>query len=143
MSEEDAVKDVLERYARAIGDKDAAAVVACYTDDVVAYDLAPPLAIPPERETDPNYLDKWFATWDGPIVSVAKDMHVRADNSIAYAFALRQMSGRKIDGENVSLWFRATATLVKEASGWKISHVHNSVPFAMDGTGKAELGLKP
>jgi ketosteroid isomerase-like protein len=143
MSQEDAVREVLERYARAIGDKDAAAVIACYSDDVVAYDLAPPLVIPSERETDPAYLEKWFATWDGPIVSLAKHMHVRADNSIAYAFALRQMTGRKIDGENVDLWFRATATLVKESGGWKISHVHNSVPFAMDGSGKAELGLKP
>jgi ketosteroid isomerase-like protein len=143
MSEEDAVRDMVERYARAIGDKDAAAVIACYAGDVVAYDLAPPLVIPPELVTDPTYLERWFATWDGPIVSVAKDMHVRADKSIAYAFALRQMSGRKINGENVNLWFRATATLVKEPSGWRISHVHNSVPFAMDGSGKAELGLKP
>jgi ketosteroid isomerase-like protein len=143
MSQEDAVREVLERCARAISDKDAAAVIACYTEDVVAYDLAPPLVIPSERETDPTHLEKWFATWDGQIVSLAKDMHVRADNIIAYAFALRQMTGRKIDGENVNLWFRATATLVKESSGWKISHVHNSVPFAMDGSGKAELGLKP
>ena len=31
----------------------------------------------------------------------------------------------------------------KENEGWKITHVHNSVPFAMDGSGKAELNLKP
>ena len=68
-------------------------------------------------------------------------MHVKVDNSIAYAFALRQMSGRKIDGENVSLWFRATATLVKEASGWKISHVHNSVRRRRQ-MAKPSLGLK-
>jgi hypothetical protein len=26
---------------------------------------------------------------------------------------------------------------------WKITHVHNSVPFAMDGSGRALLDLKP
>ena len=53
MSEEDAVKDVLERYSEPSVIR-THTVVACYTDDVVAYDLAPPLAIPPERETDPH-----------------------------------------------------------------------------------------
>jgi ketosteroid isomerase-like protein len=143
MSDEADVRELLDRYAQAISEKNAAAVVACYTPDVVAYDLAPPLAIPPEQETDPAYLQHWLDTWDGPIGSVAHEFRVKANETLAYAFALRHMSGRKRDGELVDLWFRATATLVKGPDGWRISHVHNSVPFAMDGSGKAELGLRP
>jgi ketosteroid isomerase-like protein len=143
MSDEADVRDLLDRYARAISDKDAAAVVACYTPDVIAYDLAPPLAIPPDRETDTAFLQHWLSTWDGPINSVAQDVHVKVGDTVAYAFALRRMSGRKKSGELVDLWFRATATMVKGPGGWKINHVHNSVPFAMDGSGKAELTLKP
>jgi ketosteroid isomerase-like protein len=43
MSAEDDINELLTRYVRAIHDKDPAAVARCYTKDVVAYDLAPPL----------------------------------------------------------------------------------------------------
>jgi ketosteroid isomerase-like protein len=46
------------------------------------------------------------------------------------------MTGRKKSGETADLWFRATATLVKETGDWKIT-------YAMDASGKAELKLKP
>ena len=144
MSAEDDINELLARYVRAIHDKDPAAVARCYTKDVVAYDLAPPLEFDSRAAvTDPAVLEQWFATWDGPIRSAAKHMHVRAGNDVGYAFALRHMTGRKKSGEAVDLWFRATATLAKENGDWKITHIHNSVPFAMDGSGKAELHLKP
>ena len=143
MSDKDDINYLLARYERAIHDKDAAAVIACYSENAVAYDLAPPLALGARSLTDPAGLEEWFATWDAPINSVAKHKHVSADENLAYAFALRHMTGRKKSGENVDLWFRATATMSKEHGAWKITHVHNSVPFAMDGSGKAELNLKP
>jgi ketosteroid isomerase-like protein len=140
---DNAITELLNRYERAIHDKDSSAVVACYARDVVAYDLAPPLAIDASRASDPSQLDAWFATWDGPINSVPEHIHMRGNDDLAYAFTLRHMSGRKKSGELVDLWFRATATMVKEDGDWKITHIHNSVPFAMDGSGKAELKLKP
>ena len=144
MSAEDDIAALLTRYERAIHDKDAAAVAACYAKDVVAYDLAPPLALQSRAVvTDPAVLEGWFATWDGPIRSVAKKVHIRAGGDVGYAFALRHLSGSKKSGESVDMWFRATATMAKENGDWKITHVHNSVPFAMDGSDKAELGLKP
>jgi ketosteroid isomerase-like protein len=53
------------------------------------------------------------------------------------------MTGTKTDGEEVELWFRATACFHRENSHWRITHMHNSVPFAMDGSEKALLHLKP
>jgi len=53
------------------------------------------------------------------------------------------MTGTKADGTKVDLWFRATACLARRAGTWKIVHMHNSVPFAMDGSGRALLDLKP
>jgi ketosteroid isomerase-like protein len=93
--------------------------------------------------TDQAALEQWFSTWDTPISSVAKNMHIRAEDNLAYAFALRHMTGRKKSGEVVDLWFRATAAMTNENGAWKIAHIHNSVPFAMDGSGRAELDLKP
>ena len=140
---EEAIVELLDRYERAIREKDSVAAVACYARDITAYDLAPPLAIGSASAANPVHLDHWFATWDGPISSVAKHMHIRSNDDLAYAFTLRHMTGRKKSGELVDLWFRATATMAREDGVWKITHIHNSVPFAMDGSGKAELNLKP
>ena len=140
---EEAIIKLLDCYERAIHDKDSAAAVDCYARDITAYDLAPPLAIAAASAVNPVNLDHWFATWDGPISSVAQHMHIRSNNDLAYAFTLRHMTGRKKSGELVDLWFRATATMAREDGVWKITHIHNSVPFAMDGSGKAELDLKP
>jgi ketosteroid isomerase-like protein len=54
---------------------------------------------------------------------------------------LQHITGTKTDGEEVDLWFRATACFRRE--DWRITHMHNSVPFSMDGSGKALLSLRP
>lgn len=137
------ITDLLDTYTAAIRAKDARATVALYTRDVVAYDLAPPLQIQANAVRDPDYIQQWFDTWDGPIVSEARDLEIVVGENIAYAFGLRHMTGTKTDGERVDLWFRATGCFRREDGTWRIAHVHNSVPFAMDGSGRALLDLKP
>jgi ketosteroid isomerase-like protein len=141
--DEDLIRWTLDHYAAAIHAKDARAAIACLSEDVVAYDLAPPLAFNSAAARDPAGLQKWFDTWEGPIRSAVRDLHVEVGGNVAFAHALQHMTGTKIDGENVDLWFRATAGLIKTTAGWRIAHLHNSVPFAMDGSGKALLHLKP
>lgn len=137
------VADVLERYSAAISAKDADAVVKFYTRDVVAYDLAPPLRVPTAQVLDPAYIQQWFDTWEGPIGSTGHELEIVVGDGVAYSVGLRRMTGTKKDGEHVELWFRTTACLRREAGGWKITHVHNSVPFAMDGSDRALLDLTP
>lgn len=141
MSDEADIRALLDRYERAIHDRAAAAAVACYTGDIVAYDLAPPLVQPPADAGEG--FDEWFATWSSPIVSKADEMAVHAAGDVAWAHCLRHMTGTKTDGTAVDLWFRATAGLRRERGEWRIAHVHNSVPFAMDGSGRALLDLQP
>jgi uncharacterized protein (TIGR02246 family) len=143
MDDQAAIRALLDRYTAAIRNKDAKATVQCYSDDAIAYDLAPPLSIGPDGLRDPSNVQEWFDTWDGPIQSDAHDLTVRCGGDMGYAYALRHMTGTKKGGQHVDLWFRATATFVKRQGSWKIAHVHNSVPFAMDGSDKALLDLKP
>jgi ketosteroid isomerase-like protein len=142
-ADEAAITELLAAYTAAIRAKDARAAVSRYARDVVAYDLAPPLRIDADAERDPANIQRWFDTWDGPIVSEARDLEIVVGDDVAYAFGLRHMTGTKTDGERVDLWFRATACFRREDGAWKIAHVHNSVPFAMDGSGRALLDLKP
>jgi ketosteroid isomerase-like protein len=83
------------------------------------------------------------ATWTGPIVSEPGERTIVVDENLAYAFGLQRMTGTKINGEQVELWFRATACFRRDDGQWRITHMHNSVPFAMDGSDKALLDLKP
>jgi ketosteroid isomerase-like protein len=137
------IRAVLDQLTTAIRNRDAAAAVAVYDEDAVAYDLAPPLSIESRQVRDPAYIQTWFDTWAGPIESKPHGLAIRVDGDIAYAFGLQHMTGSKVDGEKVDLWFRATACLVRRDGVWKVAHVHNSVPFAMDGSGRALLDLKP
>ena len=138
-----AIGAVLERFTEAIRNKDAAAASALYARDIVVYDLAPPLALDAAEMHDPARIEEWFDTWDGPIESKPYHLTIRAGDGVAFAFGLRHMSGKKKGGEAVDLWFRATACFVEQQGEWKIAHMHNSVPFAMDGSQRALLDLKP
>jgi ketosteroid isomerase-like protein len=137
------ITDLLDAYAAAIRARDARATVACYTRDAVAFDLAPPLKIQPDAIRDLAYIQQWFDTWDGPIGTEGRDRDLAVGGDVAYAFELRHMTGTKTDGKTVDLWFRSTACVRRDDGDWKIAHIHNSVPFAMDGSDRALLDLEP
>lgn len=141
--DESRITELLDQFAAALRAKDARAAIACYAHDVVAYDLAPPLRVGDAAMHAPDLLQQWFDTWSSPIVSEGHDLQITVGGDVAYAHGLRHMTGTKKDGQKVDLWFRATAGFRREHGEWKITHVHNSVPFAMDGSGRALLDLKP
>jgi PhnB protein len=141
--EEIQITELLDAFAAALRAKDARAAISCYAHDIVAYDLAPPLRVGDAAMHAPDLLQQWFDTWSSPIVSEGHDLQITVGGDVAYAHGLRHLTGTKKDGEKVDLWFRATAGFRREGGQWKITHVHNSVPFAMDGSGRALLDLKP
>jgi ketosteroid isomerase-like protein len=142
-NDEDAICDLLDDFARALYEKDAATAIAPLADDAVAFDLAPPLKQDADVMHDPARLEEWFVTWESPIVSEAVERTVVVDRDVAYAYGIQRMTGTKTDGEEVELFFRATACFRRDNGRWRITHMHNSVPFAMDGSDKALLHLKP
>jgi PhnB protein len=142
-NDEAAIRDLLDAFASALHDKNVAAAIAPLADDAVAFDLAPPLRLGSEAMHDPAGLAQWFGTWKGPIISEPHDRTIVVGGDVAYAYGLQHMTGTKTDGEEVDLWFRATVCLRREDGRWRITHMHDSVPFAMDGSEKALLHLKP
>lgn len=138
--EAEAINTTLASWASALGNKDAAGVVRHLSDDVVSFTLAAPLVHKGKGEKG---LEGWFSTWEGPIGGDAVDVRLTVGGDVAFWTGLVQMTGKKSDGFEVDLWFRQTLGLRKEAGVWTIVHEHTSVPFAMDGSGRAELTLKP
>lgn len=137
------IRGVLDALTRAFRDRDPAVAIAALADDAIVFDLAPPLRMGPAETHDPACYQSWFDTWASPIVSTSHDLEIAVGGNIAYAFGLQHLSGTKTDGAAVDLWFRATACFRRETGRWRITHMHNSVPFAMDGSDRALLDLMP
>lgn len=143
MDDRTQIRALLDAFAQALRSKDAAAAIAPLADDAVVFDLAPPLSMGPDMARDPAGYEEWFGTWESGIASESHDLKIVVGGDVAYAYALQHMTGTKTDGAAVDLWFRVTACFRRDAGRWRITHMHNSVPFAMDGSDKALLDLKP
>jgi ketosteroid isomerase-like protein len=134
---------LLRAHDEAIARGDAASVIAPMSPDIVSYDLPPPLEYRGDEVRNVAGLEKWFATWDGPVTTEFSDPAVLIDGDLAVAFGHSRMRGNKKDAGPVDSWNRKTVVLQRSGGKWRIVHDHNSYPMAMDGSGRAETHLKP
>jgi ketosteroid isomerase-like protein len=139
---EDEIRAVIEERIAAMRAKNAARAVAAIADDVVSFELAPPLALPPGAAADADGLAAWMAGFDEIDIEV-RDMAIEADERVGFARALHHLKGTRTGGRPVSLWMRSTLCFRREAGGWRIVHAHSSVPFHMDGSFRAAVELTP
>ncbi len=142
IGEEAAIRSLLNDRLAALYDKDAARLVGFYSPDIVSFDLAPPLAERGPEIVQPASWQPWLDSWDGPIVVALAHVGMRVSGNLAWCHSLNHMTGLKVDGEEVDLWFRATCCF-ERTDRWRIVHEHQSVPFAMDGSRLAQLDLVP
>jgi ketosteroid isomerase-like protein len=143
MSDETAIRALLEKRAAVIGNKDARAAVGFYSDDIVNFDLAPPLAQCGVAATDPAELQGWFDTWDGSITLEFQQLKVRVAGDLGLAFGFLHMMGKRSDGSHTDIWARFTVGLERRSGQWMIVHEHQSFPTMMDGSGKSASDLRP
>jgi ketosteroid isomerase-like protein len=144
MNEDEAeIKRLIDERAAAMRDKDAARAVATLAPGIVAFELAPPLALGPEQARDRAALASWLAAWDGPLGIEIRDLHIAAAGDVGWSRSLNRLHGRLKDGREVDMWMRSTLGFRKIAGAWKIAHGHSSVPFLMDGSYRAALDLSP
>ena len=136
------IRAVIDRRIAAMKAKDMAAAVDCLADDVLAFELAPPLAMSAGAACDPATLAAWRDGFEDFDIEV-RDLAIEASGDIGFAHALHHLSGTRPGGRAVSLWMRSTLCFRREADGWKIAHAHTSVPFHMDGSVRAAVDLEP
>ena len=138
-----AIKALIAERVEAMRARDADRVMATLSDDVVAFELSPPLRLGPEQARDEAALQRWFDGWqDGLDVEVAR-LTVAASGDVGFAHSLDRFRGTRTDGREVDFWLRSTLGLRKQGGQWKIAHGHSSVPFHMDGSFRAALDLEP
>jgi len=141
-NDEARVRELMADLAAAVRAKDLDRVIAHYAADVVTFDLAPPLQYV-GRDALRQNLAGWFPTFQGPVGFDIHDLSITAGADVAFCRSLTRISGKRTNGEETDTWVRATVGFRKVGSKWLIGHEHASVPFYMDGSGRAALDLKP
>ncbi|OBA81869.1 hypothetical protein A9W99_12995 [Mycobacterium sp. 1164966.3] len=137
------VHAVLDEFAAAHAARDAEALFGLYSDDIVAYSLAPPLQQGPHTPYGTvDGIRAWFAGFDGPMQITHHDPVVHQDGDLAIAYTLTQMAATRA-GEPFSTWYRSTFGLRRVDGCWRITHRHDSTPFYMDGSYRAATDLQP
>ena len=141
-SSESEIRALIERRIDAIRRKDAAAAIACLADDVVAFEMVSPLALPAGAARDEHGFAAWLSGFEEVDVHV-HELAIYVDTHVAFAHSLNRLIGTRVGGAAVDLWMRSTLGLRREAEGWRIVHAHTSVPFYPGPEPRAALDLKP
>ena len=119
-----AVRRLVEYWALAVEREDRAGVEAAHADDVVMFDVPPPLVL--------RGLEEYRATWD-LFYEFQKDgvfrwdeLHVEADADVAYCWGLVTCGGA-----DPATHFPVRLSIGLRRSvehGWQVVHEHHSVP---------------
>ena len=140
-NDEAEIKRVIEGGVEAIRDKNIEDVMSLYAQEVVSFDIVPPL-----RYVGADaYRKRWeetFSSFQGPIGYEIHDLNITVGDDVAFGHSLNRISGTMNNGQKTDLWLRSTACFRKINGKWLIVHTHVSVPVDLE-HGKAVLDLKP
>ena len=122
------ILDLIERWARAVRAKDIEGVLAHHADDIVMFDVPPPVVVEglgAYRETWPPFF-KWQRQAEGSFDIVA--LKITAGNDVAFATALVRCASKTALEKDDTPTLRLTVGLRKENGQWRIAHEHHSFP---------------
>jgi uncharacterized protein (TIGR02246 family) len=135
------IRGWLDRWMKAFKEKDADAVMALYADDVIAYDVVPPLQYVGKAAYRADY-QQFFSQYESDLHVETRDLHVGASGDLGYAAGLELISGTLKNGQKSAVWLRFTSLFRKAEGRWLDFHDHVSVPADIE-SGKAMLELQP
>jgi uncharacterized protein (TIGR02246 family) len=140
-NDEAAIREMVDGFVKAIRAKDITRVMSVFAQDVVSFDIAPPL----QHGGGDVFMKRWqelFDSYQGAIDYEVRDLHITASNDVAFSHSLNRVGGMLQNGRKSDRWLRWTAGYRKTEGKWLIVHEQVSVPVDVR-SGKAVLDLKP
>jgi uncharacterized protein (TIGR02246 family) len=129
MTDDDLIRQLIERWARAVHAGDLDAVLADHAADIVMFDVPPP--DDGVRGID-AYRDCWppFFEWQrqGAVFDLV-EVDVVAGADVAYAHALLRCGTPEELAKEPDRRLRLTLGLRREAGRWVVAHEHHSFPL--------------
>lgn len=135
------VREHVEKIIAGIRDKDLAALERLYAQDVVSFDVEPPL----QHVGVAAKMRNWAAVFRifEDVTYELRDVTVTVGGDIAFGHGFGRLSGTLKDGTATNgMWVRATYCLRKIDNSWVIVHDQASVPLDW-ASGKAVTDLEP
>jgi uncharacterized protein (TIGR02246 family) len=123
------VRELIERWAKAVHEGDLDTVLADHSDEIVMFDVPPPYdgvrGMDAYRETWPP-----FFTWQRQGASFdLLSMDVVAGDGVAFAYALLRCGTPQELEEEPENRLRLTIGLRKHEGRWVVVHEHHSFPL--------------
>jgi uncharacterized protein (TIGR02246 family) len=140
-NDEAEIKRVIEGGVEAIRARDIDGVMSIYAQEVVSFDIVPPLRYI-GADAFRKVWEEVFSSFQGPIDYEIHDLSITVGDDVAFTHSLNRISGTMNTGQKTDLWLRWTACFRKINGKWLIVHHQNSVPVDLE-HGKAVLSLKP
>jgi len=140
-NDEAAIQGLLDDCIRSLRDKNIEGIMSIYAQEVVSFDIVPPLRYI-GADAFRKVWEEVFFVYQGPIDYEMHDLHITVGDDVAFTHSLNRISGTLNTGQKTDLWLRWTACFRKINGTWLIVHHQNSVPVDLE-HGKAVLDLKP
>jgi uncharacterized protein (TIGR02246 family) len=132
MTDEQQIRDLIERWATAVHDGDLATVLADHDPGIVMFDVPPPeqgvRGIDAYRETWPGFF-AWQAS--GAVFEI-ESLDVTASAEVAFAFALLRYGTPAQFDHRPDQRLRLTIGLRKDGDRWTVTHEHHSFADATE-----------
>ena len=129
---ESEIRILIDDWSRALSNKDVDALLEHYAEDVIAFDVPPPLQLN-GREAIRKNIENWVKRFEGPISVEFKDQNITTSDDLAVLHQLARISDKNKGLESGS-WVRVTVCYRKIDGRWLVTHEHASVPFGMNGS---------
>jgi len=140
-TDEAQIRERIESWTTALRAKDLEGLMSHYAQDILVFDLAPPLQYKGAVAYRKNWAD-WFPSFQGPVGYEIRDLSITTGGDVAFCRSLNRITGTRTSGENTDVWVRATVGFRKIGNKWMITHEHFSVPINMENF-EGALDLKP
>ncbi|GAA3955015.1 hypothetical protein GCM10023085_41830 [Actinomadura viridis] len=138
-TDEEQIRALIERWARAVHDGDMDGVLADHDEDIVMFDVPPPYegvrGLGAYRETWPPFF-RWQA--QGASFEI-ESLEVTAGDGVAFAHALLRCGTEEDFAGDPDNRLRLTLGLRKEDGRWVVAHEHHSFPITGDGGAEREV----
>lgn len=133
------IKQLIEGIAEAIRAKDLEAFRRIYAEDVVSFDVEPPLQHLGIEAKLKNW-ERVFTVFEEVDYDL-RDLVLTVGDEVAFSHAFGRLHGRLANGVKTDgMWVRATLGLQKRDGRWIVVHDQASVPFdVVTGQGVADL----
>jgi len=137
---ETAIRALVDKLVNGLRAKDIESVVSVYADDLVAFDIVPPM----QYVGAESYRKRWTEVFESfeTIHYEVRDLVITASDNTAFSHSLNRLNGTMKNGRTTNVWVRWTACYRKVNGQWLIAHLQASVPVDFE-SGKAVMDLEP